>query len=199
MSRAVFLPNRDPSSRGIGSDEWFPKTIDLQKVVGRGSGSGDARQRSVLSVRFRIWIQVWWKLLLLHRWTFSHPSSLSRHRHMRPATIVIVCVQPSAIQQPHVSRDVVRPSIAVMQIAESSLSLMCKVCIPEQCYKSERCSFQTNLDRFPPPYSVAPAYSRTYKIFWSCKQICLQLLKIVSNNKAHAWESRTTKFCSAKR
>lgn len=125
-SRAAFLPNRYPSSTGIGSDEWFPKTIDLQKVVGRGSGSGDARKRSVLSECFRIWIQVWWKLLLLHRWTFSHPSSLSRHRHVRPATIVM-CVQPSAMQQPHVNRDVVRPSIVVMQIAESSLSLMCSV------------------------------------------------------------------------
>jgi hypothetical protein len=131
-SRAVFLPNRDPSSRGMG--EWFPKLIDLQKLVGRGCGSGDARQGSVLSVCFRIWIQVWWKMLLLHRWTFSHPSSLSRHRHVRPATVVVMCVLPSAMQQPHVSRDVVRPSIAVVQIAESSLSLMCTVCIPEHCY-----------------------------------------------------------------
>lgn len=197
-SRAVFLPNHDPSSRGIGSDEWFPKTIDLQKVVGRGSGSGDARPRSVLSVCFRIWIQVWWKLLLFHRWTFSHPSSLSRHRHVRPATIVVMRVQLWAMQQPHVSRDVVRPSIAVMQIAESSLSLMCTVCIPEHCYKSERCSFETNLNRNPPPYSVPPTCSRRYKILWSCKHICLQLLKIVWNNRALAWESSTSKFCSAK-
>jgi hypothetical protein len=81
---------------------------------------------------------------------------------------------------------------------QSPVSLWCAVCKPEQCYESERCSFHTNLNRFPPPYSVAPAYSRRYKIFWSCKQICLQLLKIVWNNKGHAWESSTTKFCSAK-